>query len=353
VTKKGGAARRTGTAPTDDENVLTGKRTVSAKSTAGERQFQPMPELTPDEYAALRDDIAARGILVSVVVDQHGRLIDGHHRRRVCDELGVDCPTTVRHVADDNEALDIAVAVNAARRHLTREQKRDLIRSEIARRPDDSDRTIARRVGCDHKTVGAVRRELRGEIPHPGDGAGEHVEAGGPGEAALGAMLARVIRDRFADNPDTWRVPHDLADYIEVVWPWPTHPQHVAHRDVAYALFVCCPPESPVWDVMNPWLYGVAHPALREYADLEQLDPDEYPDLDLDFIWPGKSLAELSLVVCNPALPVEVQLMLHKQLDVKIAFAVLDCERFLSRETIAKWQTVAGLPDRRARGGAR
>jgi hypothetical protein len=121
-------------------------------------QLQPLPELTPDEYTALRDDVAAHGVLVPIVVDQHGRLLDGHHRRRIADELGVDCPTEIRHVADDDEAHEIALTLNLTRRHLTRKQRRDLIRAEIERRPGDSDRAIARRCGASPSTVGAVRR---------------------------------------------------------------------------------------------------------------------------------------------------------------------------------------------------
>jgi hypothetical protein len=130
---------------------------------AGPR-FQVMPALSADEYAALRDDIAERGVVVPVVVDQQGRLLDGHHRQQIAEELGIDCPTEVHHVRDDDDARDVALALNLARRHLSRDQRRELIRQEIEARPDDSDRAIARRFGCDHKTVGAVRRE-GGEIP--------------------------------------------------------------------------------------------------------------------------------------------------------------------------------------------
>ena len=132
-------------------------------------KFQPMPDLAPDQLAALREDIAANGVIVPVVVDQHGRVLDGHNRRSIAAELGIDCPTVVQEVADDQVAMDVAVALNCARRHVTQAQKRDLIRDEIVRRPDDSDRAIARRVGCDHKTVGAVRTEAlgTGESPHP------------------------------------------------------------------------------------------------------------------------------------------------------------------------------------------
>jgi ParB-like chromosome segregation protein Spo0J len=61
--------------------------------------FQPMPDLTPGQYDALRDDIARNGVLVPVVVDQHGRILDGHNRKRIADELGVECPTATHKVS--------------------------------------------------------------------------------------------------------------------------------------------------------------------------------------------------------------------------------------------------------------
>lgn len=129
--------------------------------------YQVMPPLSAEEYAALRADIAERGILVPVVRDQHGNLLDGHHRVQIAAELGVDYPHEVRQVDGHEQARDVAYALNLVRRHLSREQRRELIAKEIKDRPDDSDRAIGRRLGCDHKTVGSVRRELSGEIPHP------------------------------------------------------------------------------------------------------------------------------------------------------------------------------------------
>ncbi len=122
--------------------------------------FQVMPPLSAEEYAALRDDIAERGIVVPVVVDQHGRLLDGHHRRRIADELGIDCPVEVHQVTDDEDARQVALTLNLTRRHLSREQRRELIAREAAARPGDSDRAIARRLGCSPTTVAAVRRPV-------------------------------------------------------------------------------------------------------------------------------------------------------------------------------------------------
>lgn len=122
--------------------------------------FQVMPPLSAEEFEALRADIAERGILVPVLVDQHRRVLDGHHRRQIAEELKIDCPTEIRMVADDEEARGIALTLNLVRRNLSREQRRELIVAEIAARPDESDRAIARRFGCSPSTVGAVRRQV-------------------------------------------------------------------------------------------------------------------------------------------------------------------------------------------------
>jgi hypothetical protein len=59
-------------------------------------------------------------------------------------------------------------SANLHRRHLTAEQKRDLIAKLIKATPEKSDRQIAKTVKADHKTVASVRaeKEGRGEIPH-------------------------------------------------------------------------------------------------------------------------------------------------------------------------------------------
>jgi hypothetical protein len=59
------------------------------------------------------------------------------------------------------------ISANITRRHLTPEQKRDLLAELIKADPTQSNRQIAERAKVDHKTVGVVRTELEttGEIP--------------------------------------------------------------------------------------------------------------------------------------------------------------------------------------------
>jgi hypothetical protein len=120
--------------------------------------YQLLPPLSEEEHAALVADIQANGILVPVIVDQHEAVIDGHHRQQIADELGIECPKVVREFSSDDERYEFALGLNLKRRHLSREQMRQLIAGECARTPDASDREIARRLGVSHRTVATVRR---------------------------------------------------------------------------------------------------------------------------------------------------------------------------------------------------
>jgi site-specific DNA-methyltransferase (adenine-specific) len=78
-----------------------------------------LPALSPEEYAALRDDIAKRGILVPIEVDADtGEVIDGNHRMRACAELGIDPPRVLRHFATEQERNEHAIVLNLLRRQM-------------------------------------------------------------------------------------------------------------------------------------------------------------------------------------------------------------------------------------------
>lgn len=130
-------------------------------------KYQLLPPLSPDEYASLFDDIASGGVKVPIDVDEAGEILDGHHRKRVCDELGIECPTRVVEIPEAAKA-DYALTVNLARRHLDRMQRRQLVVNSLKLDYRLGDRVHARRCGVDHKTVTSIRADLVavGEIPH-------------------------------------------------------------------------------------------------------------------------------------------------------------------------------------------
>lgn len=130
--------------------------------------YQVMPALAESDFEALKADIAERGVLIPVEYDDEGNILDGHHRVRACEELGIsDWPRFVRKGLTEDEKRLHARQLNIARRHLSREQKRELIAGQLKDTPERSNRQVAASLGVDHKTVQAVRSEAEGigEIP--------------------------------------------------------------------------------------------------------------------------------------------------------------------------------------------
>lgn len=125
--------------------------------------YQYMPPLSDEEYAALRADIQVHGIQSPIVVDEDGQVIDGHHRQKIAAELGIDCPTEVVTGLSDSEKRSQSFSRNLVRRHLNREQRRQVIAESLLADPQLSDREHARRTGSSHPTVAKIRRGLEDE----------------------------------------------------------------------------------------------------------------------------------------------------------------------------------------------
>ena len=98
----------------------------------GVDRYQVLPELSPEQFEALKQDIARRGVVVPVIVDEFGQVLEGHHRVRACRELGInDYPVEVRAGMSETEKRVFARKINVLRRHLTREQIRSLIDDQL------------------------------------------------------------------------------------------------------------------------------------------------------------------------------------------------------------------------------
>lgn len=123
-------------------------------------KYQIMPPLSDEQYEALKADISTAGVRVPIEVDEHGEVIDGHHRRAIAMELGIECPETVIRGLEEFEKIDRAFVLNATRRHFNREQQRAVIVESLKRHPRLADREHARRCGVSHPTVADVRAAL-------------------------------------------------------------------------------------------------------------------------------------------------------------------------------------------------
>jgi ParB-like chromosome segregation protein Spo0J len=96
--------------------------------------YQLLPDLSSEEFKALKTDIAASGVRVPVVIDaETGAVVDGHHRIKAVEELRAeglkvpDYPRQVIRFPDDEERASFVLAANLFRRHLTKTQRRELV----------------------------------------------------------------------------------------------------------------------------------------------------------------------------------------------------------------------------------
>jgi hypothetical protein len=145
------------------------------------------PRMSGAELAALGKDIRKHGLTSSIAVWSDGKspeqLLDGRSRLDAIEiEIGpaiVGPPSVmagkdflaVNKVIVLDRSVDpyaFVISANIHRRHLTVEQKHELIAKLIKTDPTKSNRQIAKTVKVDHKTVASVRaeKEGRGEIPH-------------------------------------------------------------------------------------------------------------------------------------------------------------------------------------------
>lgn len=113
--------------------------------------FQLFAVLDPATKSALTESIKRFGVLVPVVRDQHGNVLDGHHRAAIADELGVKYRVDVINTASEAEAQEIAVTLNADRRQLTPEQRRPVV--QHLREQGHSLRAIGKAVGVSPEQV--------------------------------------------------------------------------------------------------------------------------------------------------------------------------------------------------------
>jgi hypothetical protein len=138
------------------------------------------PMMTPDELKALGEDIKKNGERVAVAVTRPGNgpwsLVDGRNRLDAAEAVGLSVKIggyspepelLFVKVGDETRKADFtadpygyALSANIHRRHLTAEQKRDLIAAVIKAQPGKSNRQIAKTVGVSHPHVATVRAEL-------------------------------------------------------------------------------------------------------------------------------------------------------------------------------------------------
>jgi len=146
--------------------------------------FPLMPE---SELRELGEDIKKNGLRHPIIYckGENGKpmLLDGRNRLDAMESVGIATVNEKGIVTDKNGELyngtdvafpslpdvdpyDLVLSLNIHRRHLTEEQRRDLIAKLIKAKPEASDRAIAKQIKRDHKTVAKVRKKMEstGEV---------------------------------------------------------------------------------------------------------------------------------------------------------------------------------------------
>jgi hypothetical protein len=173
------------------------------------------PPISQAELKELAEDIEKNGLSTRVVLwpdgDKKLSLIDGRNRLDALALLGLltiergslalkarpnDHPFEFECAYRNSDPYALALSYNVHRRHLTAEQKRDLIAKLLKAKPEASNVSIAKQVRVDDKTVASVRRDLESnsEIPNK-----PRVEANG--RKARGRKPGSTSKPTLADHP--------------------------------------------------------------------------------------------------------------------------------------------------------
>jgi ParB-like chromosome segregation protein Spo0J len=135
-------------------------------------EVQNLMPMDASDRNRLKEDIEQSGIIRDPIkVYKEGRkfmILGGFNRWSIAVELGLETVPVEIYRVTEEERKDLVIKDNLNRRHLTSEQKRNLIAYFLKEDPYRSNREIAKKTGIDHKTVEPVRRQLEagGEIPH-------------------------------------------------------------------------------------------------------------------------------------------------------------------------------------------
>jgi hypothetical protein len=184
---------KTGIDPNSTDNTVAGTKSVTVNSEQRRAwravlKVHPAAEVFPPmsdaELRKLADDIKASGLREPIAVYGDPEIgdcvLDCRNRLDALELIGREITSRsasgnyrnekiFRFVGSDDAINPVAyvISANIHRRHLTSEQRRNLIAGVLKRKPQTSNRQIAQQVAADDKTVGKVRANLEAtaEIP--------------------------------------------------------------------------------------------------------------------------------------------------------------------------------------------
>jgi DNA modification methylase len=187
-----------------------------------ESPYQVLPELDAEEFRALKEDIAERGVLVPVSVDEDGYIIDGYHRMKAVEELDIsDPPVKVRDGLTRQEKRSLAYRLNMQRRQIDTESKKSLIKKRlnelIDSDVDKSDEQIAEELACTQQRVSQVRKTVVNEKISDGGNNTNVCDFTTVSDYATSEQKDRIVKDLLVENPE--KSDRAIANQIGVSHP--------------------------------------------------------------------------------------------------------------------------------------
>ena len=87
-----------------------------------------VPPLNKQDYDRLYNSIKNNGLREPIVINEHGAILDGHHRFKICEELHIPLKSRVESFESELLEKKYVIECNLQRRHLNDFQKAELIR---------------------------------------------------------------------------------------------------------------------------------------------------------------------------------------------------------------------------------
>lgn len=122
-----------------------------------------LPDMTAEEFAALKADISTNGLLCPLE-RYEGSLIDGRHRLRACNELGIEPDIVDVDLCGQSPAAYVW-SLNGARRHLTASQRAAVAVDMLPQLKEEAKKRMA--------AGGGDKKSGKGLIPAPIADAGQ------------------------------------------------------------------------------------------------------------------------------------------------------------------------------------
>ena len=110
------------TSNTDNSNPIDAKKIDTTKKIVikiNDEYKQLISQLTSEEYEILKNSISeSKGNIVPIIPNKHGIILDGYHRYRACEELGIDPKIEIKEFSDPIDEKEFIIIINLNRRQL-------------------------------------------------------------------------------------------------------------------------------------------------------------------------------------------------------------------------------------------